>query len=1101
MNMDTCFYNGPLSSKDDFLSSFINTKILFFQEIIKNTFISLQNYMRLEIIDRTQLIFCYESLEKIMGKLAKTQELQDPLESIVLQLQEINNDLSSLIKIYGTLHIEDLLIICLGTDFHQTLLTSENSSKYEFISKYLHPIEYKIDDVKKKTKERKKKDLSSSKNKKGVDEGTTSAIAAASAALAAADSLQLESAESFDCFDVCKTNKQFFLKVHGIKIVVHHLQLQKSLTITCVVDDYIPVEYFSSNKESNSFIKAKLECIHQMKTNPNDMIFNQFISALTCKDLLIYSNDDIWNLYKNMLKNTEKIRQKQLQVIIYDFVKDKVNQRQTIIHFLLHNDMELNYMAFLMFNLLSNEKSSHGGSSSSDSSAAGGTTQSNMFDSFPLVIKKKFKYAHITENHEEDSESNILNKIPYEKQIYLMKATESVKEKAYAKLKEVNNKSDDSGNKPRQYLDGLLKIPFNIFRKEPILSIISKAKTDFQLLAKSLTAIDPMFSIDKYSIYTSPDIFKMNSEIKLKMEAYEYSIRQEFLSKINSWKKKDVEHFTSICFPSLHTSKKNIVSKKKELHDIISNSNDLFTIISESLQCPDFEIHYDVSLIKKINTLIDNIDHIQPFVIEKMNKTKHILNQAVHGHDLAKRHIERIIGQWINGKDSGYNLGFEGPPGVGKTSLAKYGISQCLEDENGVKRPFSFIAVGGSSNGSTFDGHNYTYVGSQWGKIVDVLMEQKCMNPIIFIDELDKISMTEQGKEIIGILTHMTDPTQNSSFQDKYFNGIDIDLSKVLFIFSYNDASKVDRILLDRIHRIKFDHLALCEKLVIVKKHILPEIMENMGLQNNISMDDDVIQYIIENYTSEPGVRKLKELINEIIGEINLDYLYQKDLESPFIITKKLVKERFMKERRSSIATRIHSSPEIGVINGLWANVMGEGGIITIESSFFPSEVFMELKLTGLQGDVMKESMNVAKTLAWNMTSTENQKSLKTAFSSPKGHGIHIHCPEGSTPKDGPSAGTAITTVIYSLLSNTPIKNTIAITGEIDLKGNITAIGGLDLKILGGIRAGVITFLFPKENEQDYDLFLGKYSAQMDLKPITFHMVSHIREVLEIVFD
>ena len=159
-----------------------------------------------------------------------------------------------------------------------------------------------------------------------------------------------------------------------------------------------------------------------------------------------------------------------------------------------------------------------------------------------------------------------------------------------------------------------------------------------------------------------------------------------------------------------------------------------------------------------------------------MNNVQFTLNDSVHGHDKAKQQIERIIAQWINGEQSGYCFGFEGPPGVGKTSLSKKGLSKCLVDHNGESRPFSFIAIGGQDNGSTLSGHNYTYVGSEWGKIVDILIKNKCMNPIIFIDELDKVSKTEHGKEIIGILTHLIDPTQNDSLQDKYFNGIDLDL-------------------------------------------------------------------------------------------------------------------------------------------------------------------------------------------------------------------------------------------------------------------------------------------------------------------------------------
>ena len=157
--------------------------------------------------------------------------------------------------------------------------------------------------------------------------------------------------------------------------------------------------------------------------------------------------------------------------------------------------------------------------------------------------------------------------------------------------------------------------------------------------------------------------------------------------------------------------------------------------------------------------------------------------------------------------------------------MLKNGISKCLVDKEGKCRPFSFIAIGGSTDGATLEGHSYTYVGLQ-GKIVDILRECQCMNPIIYIDELDKISNTENGKEIIGILTHITDSTQNDEFYDKYFSGIKIDLSKVLFIFSYNDYSKIDSILADRIHRVKFNNLSLKDKIYIVNNYLLPEFIK-----------------------------------------------------------------------------------------------------------------------------------------------------------------------------------------------------------------------------------------------------------------------------------
>ena len=160
-----------------------------------------------------------------------------------------------------------------------------------------------------------------------------------------------------------------------------------------------------------------------------------------------------------------------------------------------------------------------------------------------------------------------------------------------------------------------------------------------------------------------------------------------------------------------------------------------------------------------------------------------------------------------------------------------------MKDDIGEPRPFSFIALGGSCNGSTLEGHSYTYMNSTWGRIIDILMESKCMNPIIYIDELDKVSKTENGREIIGIFTHLIDQTQNDSFQDKYFSGIDIDLSKALFIFSYNDPEQIDKVLLDRIHRIKFENLTTSEKVVIVNRFILPEINKKMGFNNVILLN------------------------------------------------------------------------------------------------------------------------------------------------------------------------------------------------------------------------------------------------------------------------
>jgi ATP-dependent Lon protease len=274
-----------------------------------------------------------------------------------------------------------------------------------------------------------------------------------------------------------------------------------------------------------------------------------------------------------------------------------------------------------------------------------------------------------------------------------------------------------------------------------------------------------------------------------------------------------------------------------------------------------------------------------------------------------------------------------------------------------------------------------------------------------------------------------------------------------------------------------------------------------MGLKDMVIFSKEVLTLLIEEYTFEPGVRKLKEVLFEIIGEINLDILNNLDnnYSYPLDITIDDIKNKFFKDKQPIVPKSIHNENRVGIINGLWANAMGQGGVIPIQCNYFPSEVFLHLKLTGMQGDVMKESMNVALTLAWNLTPKKIKEQI---IKEHKTHlnGIHIHCPEGATPKDGPSAGTAITTSIFSLFNNVKINHSFAITGEITLDGNVIEIGGLDLKILGGIKAGVKEFIFPKGNVKDFNIFMEKYKDNVLLEGIQFHSVEKIEEVFALIF-
>ena len=292
-----------------------------------------------------------------------------------------------------------------------------------------------------------------------------------------------------------------------------------------------------------------------------------------------------------------------------------------------------------------------------------------------------------------------------------------------------------------------------------------------------------------------------------------------------------------------------------------------------------------------------NIDDGMDKCNEFMENAKQTLDVCTHGLNDAKMQIMQFMGQWIaNPAAMGSAIAIHGPPGTGKTSLIKEGISKILG------REFTFIALGGAGDSSFLEGHSYTYEGSSWGRIVQIIIDSKCMNPVIYFDELDKVSDTPRGEEIIGILTHLTDTSQNSQFHDKYFSEIDFDLSKCLFIFSYNDESKVNPILRDRMYRIQTKGYESKEKVVIARDYLLPKIREQVSFkEGDIIIPDDTIQYIVGNSAltkEESGVRNLKRCLEIIHTKLNLfrlvkpnSELFGKDMEMkvtfPFTVSRK----------------------------------------------------------------------------------------------------------------------------------------------------------------------------------------------------------------------
>lgn len=494
--------------------------------------------------------------------------------------------------------------------------------------------------------------------------------------------------------------------------------------------------------------------------------------------------------------------------------------------------------------------------------------------------------------------------------------------------------------------------------------------------------------------------------------------------------------------------------------------------------------------------------------VDKLTHCQECLDKAVFGHDKAKNKILQILAQRLSNptEQSGLVLGIQGPMGNGKTTLIEQGVSKAL----GL--PFTYIPLGGATDSSFMEGHSYTYEGSQPGKIVEILTSAKCMNPIIYFDELDKVSTCPKGVEITNVLMHLTDPAQNSHFQDRYFTGVDLDLSKATFIFSYNDEDRVNPILLDRITEIDTRGFKNPEKIKIVRDYLWPALVKTVNRKpTDFEIDDDTLNHLIDHYTMEGGVRSLKKILEHVVREINLRHYYSppksnllgrpvSEYPTPLVLNREMICKDILQDRTPILQELIGKVPMIGRINGLFATCNDTGGLCTIESRMIPMSQTMDLQLTGQQGSVMKESMKVAKSVAWQYVPARKKSTLRSYW---KDHpeGFHIHCPEGATPKDGPSAGTAITIVLLSLLLKNPIRNDIAITGEINLQGDVMIIGGLLHKCYGAYKAGVRTVLYPKDNE-NHMIQIKKDCPELWTDPERFKAlpVSHVSEVFRHVF-
>ena len=459
-----------------------------------------------------------------------------------------------------------------------------------------------------------------------------------------------------------------------------------------------------------------------------------------------------------------------------------------------------------------------------------------------------------------------------------------------------------------------------------------------------------------------------------------------------------------------------------------------------------------------------------------LNKARKILDKDHYGLDKVKERIVDSLAVYKRNPDfSGQILCLAGPPGVGKTSIVK-------SLARSMNRNYVRIALGGIHDEAEIRGHRKTYIGSMPGRIVDAVIKSGTMNPIILLDEIDKVGNDYKGDPSSALLEAL-DPEQNSTFTDHYID-FPLDLSKVLFITTANDISAVSAPLYDRMEVIEINSYTAVEKLHIAKEHLIKKEMAKHNLSGrDLKITDDALNALIEGYTREAGVRGLQKMIASLCRKAAVA------LESgakSFKVTDKNIED--ILGRKKYFPDKISSVSLVGTVNGLaWTSVGGT--ILPIEVSALDGTG--KIELTGNLGDVMKES---AKTAVSFVRSKSNEFGIDSDFYKTKD--IHIHAPEGAIPKDGPSAGLAITTALVSELTGIAIKPNVAMTGEISLKGRAMQIGGLKEKSMAAYKAGCDTVIIPEENFKD----LSEISDEVKVS-VNFVTVTKFDEIIPIALE
>ena len=437
---------------------------------------------------------------------------------------------------------------------------------------------------------------------------------------------------------------------------------------------------------------------------------------------------------------------------------------------------------------------------------------------------------------------------------------------------------------------------------------------------------------------------------------------------------------------------------------------------------------------------------------EDLKEVRKILDETHYGLEKVKtRIIEFLAVKQMTQELRGPIICLVGPPGVGKTSLA-FSIAKA------INRKFVKMSVGGVNDEAEIIGHRKTYIGASPGKIITAMKKAQSINPVFLIDEIDKMTKDIKGDPASALLD-VFDPEQNKYFSDNYIEE-EYDLSKVMFITTANYVEQIPEALRDRLEIVYLSGYTEYEKLDICKKHLIPKLEKEHGIKENlVKFDDEILLNIIRHYTKEAGVRELERKISTIIRKIVTEIVMESKTPKEIKITKTKLKEYLGNEKYHFIYK--DNKGQVGVVNGLAYTTYG-GDVLPIEVNFYKGKG--ELMLTGSLGEVMQESAKIALSYI-----KSNCKKFKIEYENIIEKDIHIHVPEGAIPKDGPSAGIALTTALISALLNKSVKNDIAMTGEITLRGNVLAIGGLKEKSTGACRNNIKKVIIPYDNVADID--------------------------------